>query len=407
VNKGEYPILGSSLKNDCIADYIKPIDKSDIVNQKCVSFNKDNAKGSVPFFRDYPFLMDRHHIAIVPNNELVDANYLTKSLIYFFKTRNFGWGDNVADVASVQKHFVPIPKSLNEYTSLKIQEAIVEFLEDSFEEHQEIKETIDKRYKLFEKIDEALIPSTFKREYVKNAFGKYAKENDVKFDITDVEFEIKRIHSDNNDEVICKKRMGFTPKTNVNGTINWYTVGDLGQTKGLYINTPNSIKMTTMELIKQQVDKKNTGKSEKLIPIKKGDILVSFKLSVGVVKIYNSNTPLYCNEAIDILTVDSEIVDNRYVAYNCMLEYPKYGTKTNNGITLNDEDKKKIKIYIPKDLESYSSLEIQKIIADFIEAMQKKIQKEFDIMNQAYDTLERLHKAYLARTFTKIDWGEK
>ena len=408
VNEGKYPILGSSLKNGCISAYIKPIDNRDVVNQKCVTFNKDNAKGSVPFFRDYSFLMDRHHIAIIPESELVDAKYLEKALIHFFKIKKFGWGDNVADVSAVKKHSVPIPNDLSKtYTSFEIQDAIVAFLENSFEKNARIKENIDKRYDLFRRLDKALIPSTFIKDYVKVAFGRYAKEHDIGFNITDVEFEIKRIHSDNKNDVICKKRMGFTPTISSSGDINWFSVKDLGEVDGLYINNPNSRKKTTMALIKQSVDKNNTGKSEKLIPIKKGDILISFKLTVGVVKIYNSNKPLYCNEAIDILTIDETIVDNRYVAYNCMLEYMKYGTRTNNGITLNDDDKKKIKIFVPKDLENYTSLEIQKIIADFIEATQNRIQKEFDKMDVGYDALKRLHKAYLARTFTLIDWEKE
>jgi len=201
--------------------------------------------------------------------------------------------------------------------------------------------------------------------------------------------------------------MGFTPKTSSMGNINWFSVKDLGEIKGLYINNPNSRKKTTMELIKQSIDKRNTGKSEKLISIKKNDILISFKLTVGVVKIYNSDEPLYCNEAIDILTVDEKVTDSRYIAYNCILEYPNYGTKTNNGVTLNDDDKKNIKIFIPKDLENYSSLEIQKIIADFIEYTENRLQKEFDRMDKGYDNLRLLHKTYLARTFSLINWGAK
>jgi len=302
---------------------------------------------------------------------------------------------------------IPIPKPLNKkYTSFKIQEAIVEFLEYSFEVQNEIKERIDKRYDIFKRLRKALIPSTFHRDYVKVSFGKYAKEKGIDFSIMDVEFEIKRIHSDNKDDLICKKRMGFTPKTNSLGDINWFSVKDLGEVNGLTINNPNSRKKTTMTLIKKSVDKNNTGKSEKLIPIKKNDILISFKLTVGVVKIYNSDKLLYCNEAIDILTVKNKIY-SKYVAYNCMIEYPKYGTKTNNGITLNDDDKKKIKIFIPKPLGNYTSYEIQKIIADFIEDMDNKIQVEIDKMDKGYKALERLRTAYLARTFTLIDWGVK
>ena len=190
-NKGEYPILGSSLKNSCISAYIKPIDESDIINKKSVTFNKDNAKGSVPFFRDYPYLMDRHHIAIIPNDKLVNTRYLEKALIHFFEKSAFGWGDNVADVTAVQKHLVPIPKDLNKfYSSYQIQEAIVEFLEYSFENIKRIRQRIDERYSIFERLKKALIPSTFKKDYVKVAFGRYAKEKGIGFSITDVEFEI-------------------------------------------------------------------------------------------------------------------------------------------------------------------------------------------------------------------------
>jgi hypothetical protein len=301
---------------------------------------------------------------------------------------------------------IPIPKDYNEkYKSIDIQKVIVEFLEYSFDNLERIKSNIDKRYEIVSKMKKSLIPSTFKRTAIKNTFKKYAKENNIDFDITDIEFDIKRIHAKNKDEVICKKRMGFTPKTDNNGDINWFSVSDLTNQDGLYIDVPNSTKKTTMKLIKEQVDSNNTGKSEKLIPIKKGDILVSFKLTVGTVKIYNSDLPAYCNEAIDILTLDKDF-DNRYIAYNCILEYSKYGTKTNNGITLNDDDKEKIRIFIPKDLPNYTSYKLQQILADFIEHMDKEIdEKYFKKYNRFYEVVELLRETYLKRTFSKIVWS--
>ncbi len=359
---------------------------------------------------DYTFTSGDLNPIVLADN--ICVNYIFKIICSpkfetFLKRNQNTAGQKPTITSKLYDFKIPIPKDLNKtYTSFKIQEAIVAFLEDAFNKIEKMREFFDKRYKLIEKLDKALIPSTFMKEYVKISFGKYAKENDIGFDINDIEFEIKRIHSKNKDEVVCKKRMGFTPKNSASGTINWYSVRDLGQVEGLFIDSPNTFKKTTMNLIKQAVDKKNTGKSEKLIPIIKGDILISFKLTVGVVKIYNSEKPAYCNEAIDILTV-YDSCDNRYVAYNCMLEYPKYGTKTNNGVTLNDDDKKLIQIFVPKDLENYTSLEIQGIIANFIEEKQNKIQDELDKMKVGYNTLERLNKAYLARTFTLIDWSVK
>ncbi len=406
--KGKYPYYGASGIIDYIDDYI--YDGRYLI----VSEDGENLrarKTPIAFFASGKFWVNNHaHILKGKENILFDEYlkyFIDSNKLYDYIS--FSSQPKLSQT-NLKKILLPIPKDLNKsYSSYQIQEAIVEFLEYSFKEIDTIRERIDKRYVIFERLKKALIPSTFIKDYVKIAFGRYAKEKGIDFNITDVEFEIKRIHSDKkyDKDVICKKRMGFTPKTSTLGDINWFSVKDLGEVQGLYINNPNSYKKTTMELIKQSVDKKNTGKSEKLIPIKKNDILISFKLTVGVVKIYNSTEPLYCNEAIDILTVDETIADPRYIAYNCILEYPNYGTKTNNGITLNDDDKKNIKIFIPKDLKNYKSLEIQKIIADFIEYTENRLQKEFDRMDRGYSNLKRLHKTYLARTFSLIDWGVK
>lgn len=75
-NPGDIPMLGSSLSNDCIAHYIKAIKEDDIIKVPCVSFNKDNAKGSRAFYRDYYFVMDRHHVCIL-TTDLVSPIYLS------------------------------------------------------------------------------------------------------------------------------------------------------------------------------------------------------------------------------------------------------------------------------------------------------------------------------------------
>jgi len=403
--KDYYPLISGTTENNQISGYIYKdrLSKNSLSNSNVISWTRINSE---LFFIQQEPVCTNDDSFIMDVNDNYAIKYIRYAAMTAMKYKRFNWG-NKAGKNKVKKVEVPIPKDLDKaYTSFEIQKAIVEFLEYSFENIDRVKKNIDARYSIFKRLRKALIPSTFIRDYVKVAFGRYAKENNIDFSITDVEFEIKRIHSDKKDEIICEKRMGFTPKIDINGDINWFSVGDLSDNKGLYINQPNTSKKTTINLIKEKVDKHNTGKSEKLIPIKKGDILVSFKLTVGVVKIYNSDEPLYCNEAIDILTVSNE-VSNRYVAYNCMLEYGKYGTRTNNGITLNDDDKKKIKIFVPKELENYSSLEIQEVIADFIEYTENRLQKEFDKMDVGYHNLKRLHKTYLGRTFSLIDWGEK
>ncbi len=236
-----------------------------------------------------------------------------------------------------------------------------------------------------------------KYEEYKKATGRYTE-----LDLNDVVFKTKRIYSDNPDEMVCIKRMGFTPKRDPEGDIDWFKVSDMNAIDGLYIDNPNTKEKTTMELVRYAVDKKNTGKSEKLIPIKKGDILISFKLTVGVVKIYNSDKHAYCNEAIDILTVNKDI-NNRYVAYNCIIEYPKYGTQTNNGMTLNDESKKEIKIMIPEPVDGYSSLEIQEAIVEFIDYQKAQTENLTHKMTLLKHDISKTARVILSKVFEMKD----
>lgn len=399
--KDYFPLISGTTENNQISGYIykNRLSKNSLSNSNVISWTRINSE--LFFIQEEPVCTNDDSF-IMDVNDNNSIKYIQYSAMTAMKYKRFNWG-NKAGKNKVKEVEVPIPKDLDQtYTSFKIQEVIVEFLEYSFEKQKRIKESIDKRYALYKRLDNALIPSAFIQDYVKVAFGRYAKENNIDFSITDVDFEIKRIHSDNKDELICKKRMGFTPKTSINDNINWFRVEDLNATNGLFIDNPNTVKKTTMK----KVIAKNGKKSSKNISIQKGDILVSFLATPGIVKIYNSDEVVYCNQAIDILTVTND-VDNRYIAYNCMLEYPKYGKLQTMGFNLNDEDKKKINIYIPKALDNYTSLEIQKIIADFMEFTKNRIQKEFDRMDECYDALERLHKAYLARTFTLIDWEMK
>jgi len=387
------------------SEKLLPIKKGDIL----VSFKL--SVGIVKIYNSNLPAYCNEAIDILTPNENIYNKYLAYNCLieypkYGVKTNN-GFTLNDEKKKEIK---IYIPKDLNKkYTSYKIQEVIVEFLEDTFNKIDNIKNNINKRYSIYKRLQKALIPSTFNKKHAKITFEKYAKEHNIDFDITDIEFDIKKIISDKKDDpdVICKKRMGFTPKTAPDGDINWFRVEDLNEIKGVYINNPNTIKKTTMDLIRKKVDPKGTGKSEKLLPIKKGDILVSFLATPGVAKIYNSEIKAYCNQAIDILSVNPEIAYNKYIAYNCSYEYPKYAQEQMMGFNLNDDDKKKIKIYIPKPLKSYSSLDIQKIIADFIEFHENRFQKEFENMDRAHELCEKLRKLYLSKTFSLLRWEGK
>lgn len=195
-------------------------------------------------------------------------------------------------------------------------------------------------------------------EEFKKKIGKYQDLN-----LEDIELEEKKLIDFGDGVGICKQRMGFTPKTISGGNIYFYKVGDLSKVQGIEITNPRTEEKTIMGYINEAVGKG----SEKAKPIQKGDILVSFKLTIGVTKIYNSDEIAYCNEAIDILTPKKGYY-NKYLAFIVGEKYQeKAKVKTVKGTSLNKESKDKIYIPIPKQAGNYTSFDIQKAIVEFIE----------------------------------------
>ena len=398
--KGKYPYYGASGIIDYIDDFI--FDGEYLIISEDGE-NLRSRKTPIAFWATGQFWVNNHAHIVLGKENILYTDYLR---LFISSNKLSGFISNSSQPklsqGNLQKIPIPLPKDFDEkYKSTVIQKAIVEFLEYSFDNLERIRNNIDKRYEIVSKMRKSLIPSTFKRTAIKNTFKKYAQKNNIEFDITDIEFEIKRIYSTNENEVVCKKRMGFSPKKDKNDNINWFRVEDLNANTDLYISNPNTILKTTMSKIKE----KNGENSSKNVSIQKGDILVSFLATPGIVKIYNSDDIAYCNQAIDILTVNEGFY-NKYIAYNCILEYPKYGREQTMGKNLNDDDKVKIQIFIPKDLENYTSYEIQQIIANFIEQMDKEIdEKYFKKYNRFYEVVELLKETYLKRAFSKIVWS--
>lgn len=391
-NKGKYPLATGSVKNDSIAYYVKPINIADIITQKCISFNKDG--DSQIFYRDYEFLMDRHHIAIIPS-ELVLAKYLYFALISYFKKMKFGWGENVADVSTVSTHSVPIPKGYNEnYKSIDIQKAIVDFLEYNFDNLERIKSTIDKRYDIVTKMKKSLIPSTFKRTAIQNRFRKYAQENNIEFDITDIEFDIKILKN-----ISQKINSGATPKK-IN--TNWTDINDINGIPWLDINRTEFEKFSIETYRKKITNIGLNSCSTWLVP--KGAIMITIGGSLGFVGINKFDTCTNQNILNVILKSDYNVQYVMYVLENFYRLNIRNKTSAYGNLSKTSEEMREI--FIPKDLENYTSYEIQQILANFIEHIDNEIDEKYvKKYNRFYEVVELLRETYLKRIFNKIVWS--
>lgn len=345
-------------------------------------------------------------------NDSVSINYMFTIICselfvsFLSKNQNVAGQKPIIERTILYTFQVPIPMDLGNISSENIQNALVDFVNYYKSKHNAVKDSMSKISDILSEMKMAVLPSMFnKNEGFAKKFDEYASNKKFPLRFNAISFQIKRIQSQNANEVVCKKRMGFTPQTidgnsTLENQINWFKIEDLNAVQGLFIDSPGTIKKTTLEY----VHAKNGLNSSKNEPITKGDILVSFLATPGIVKIYNSDQPVYCNQAIDILTCEEEYY-NKYIALNCQAEYPKYGKIQTMGINLNDEDKEKIKIFIPVSGQ-INSYDIQVFLADFIEKYFLEIDLKLQAIKNIYEILDRLNKTYLYRTFNMIKWEQ-
>ena len=168
---------------------------------------------------------------------------------------------------------------------------------------------------------------------------------------------------------------GFTPSTGNpsfwDGELKWLSIADMNQ--GKYIN--HTTKKITSEGSKNKE------------PIKKGTLLMSFKLSIGKLGILTED--MYTNEAICNFKWKNKDVLTEYMYYYLSsINILKYGSQAAKGITLNNETLSTIPVLLP-------SVEEQKKIINILSDVDLKINM---LENSIYDTL-KFKKGLLQQMF--------
>ena len=153
---------------------------------------------------------------------------------------------------------------------------------------------------------------------------------------------------------------GFTPSTsNPNywdGNIDWLSIADMNQ--GKYIN--QTTKKITLE-----------GCKNKEI-IKKGTLIMSFKLTIGKLGILNKD--MFTNEAIcNFKWKNNDILTEYMYYYLNSINIMKYGSQAAKGITLNNETLNTIPILLPSINEQKKIVSILSDVDYKIELLQSNI----------------------------------
>ena len=407
-NPGEYPILGSSLKNECIANYIQPIDSSDVVNKPCVSFNKDNAKGSIPFYRNYPFLMDRHHIAILCSDD-ISPQYLYYSLKYYFQKSKFGWGDNVASVDEVQKHSVPIPQDYNEkYKSIDIQKVIVEFLEFWKINYTDVfRQTVTHQKPILEKIKKALIPGTLRYDKtIVNSFNEFTKVKGYDVKLENIIFNNKPFFELAKVTNGSEFPAGYVKRKEVKGDIPLISAGVKKDIMG-YIKSLQGNNSNVPEKHYVFNDTKQIWNEVKHYNGKDYYTLTADGEGGNIIKRSAINYPngFYTTNVCKTLEFDENIIYESffYLSY----KYTKYKYNFDFANKANNDNLALINISLPEKYNDLDSMNLQKILAEFWEMILNNIDERFRKFDNIERLTDKLDEAFLNRTFSKIEWREE
>ncbi|KZX10966.1 restriction endonuclease subunit S [Methanobrevibacter filiformis] len=155
---------------------------------------------------------------------------------------------------------------------------------------------------------------------------------------------------------IAAVKKGFTPSTNNSsnwdeGDIPWLSIADMK--KGKYLDHTS-----------KQITKKGSNDKDM---VKKGSLIMSFKLTIGRLAILNRD--MYTNEAICNFQWYSSSVLTEYMYYYLnSINMKKYGSQAAKGITLNNDSLETIPIKLP-------IFEEQEKIANFLINLDNKLDK--------------------------------
>lgn len=159
-------------------------------------------------------------------------------------------------------------------------------------------------------------------------------EKKVRTDIFDFKNDLSNVTKVQLGE-IAEIKKGFTPSTAneeywKNGEYHWVSIADMNKK---YLSETNK-KITEKAIKNKQI-------------IKKGTLVMSFKLTIGRLAILEKD--MFTNEAIANFDWKFEDISTEYMYfYLKSINIKKYGSQATKGITLNNETLKSIPVYLPE-----------------------------------------------------------
>lgn len=370
---------------------LKP--NQNIYTGECILLNTGGSVGAIR-------LKNKSYEYTVIDNVIVyqtDENYCNVYYLYYvlsmvmdrsmFNYSNTLRGDDLVKAGLIIK--IPKERKYNNkiYSSYELQQSIAKNIEEK-------KQKIDEKYKILTTME--ILCNKKIENIIKSIFEKKINDeisiNGKTIKLTNINFKKIKLYSNNTkEEYIANKRMGTSEVKESfleNDLVNWYTIRDLNSHVGLYIKEPK-----TSVLISRSKMEKTFPNSNKKIPIQKDDILISFKQTIGITKIYDSDKPSYCSEAIDILTIaNKKKYYNNYIALLLKEEYLKYVQQNVGSTTLNDKLKNKIFLPIPYH-DTFDSYVLQQEIFKYIDGKAEEVHSNLNNIKNLQSILKKAEES--------------
>jgi len=342
------PVIANAVNNDGIIGYTN----KSIIKKNSITIS---ARGTIGYssIRNYPYYPIVRLISIIPDENIVDINYL-KYIFDILYEKGVGTSIPQLTIPMITNKQIPLPP-------LEEQKRIIKIIETKLTAVEKIKKANMEQLSVIKKLFNAYINSVCKNDNWGNV-----KLGDISKTIT----------------------KGTTPTTVgfdfVNEGINFIKIETITENGKLIKDMFKYISIGCHEALKRS-------------QLKRNDILFSIAGAIGRVAIVSDDIlPANTNQALSIIRIPEGIANYKYIYYILQsvevlkqFESLKRGNSQKN---LSLEDVKNLNIPFPSILEQQYVVDLAETELNLIEKLQKIINEQFTYINALPSSI--LRKAF-------------
>lgn len=327
--------------------------------------------------------------------DYIDVNYVFKIICSpkfrtYLKNNQNTSGQKPTITNKLYDFDVPIPQNYNEYKSIDIQKAIVDFLEFwKINYTDDFRQIVIHQKPILEKIKKALIPATLRHDKtIVNSFNEFAKSNNYKIKLEEVTFKkIDFFNIKKNDLLSPKKLEKNQDLILQNSSNNGYPVYSGAIELLCKVDEskyPNKIFVANHQNPDISFANNGDGSAGRNFFVHTDKYFVNQERTVISFKNDNDFYSLY---------ILNQIINMR----------DKYNMNRENRPTPKDLPKFGIEIIFPFH-NNVSSFDLQKILVEFWKMILNNIDERFIKFDNIERLTDKVDEAFLYRTFSKIEW---